>query len=724
MSRTWALTGTVLALGLSLVPGFARAQQPAAGKPETKTQAPTPPPPDPYLWLEDVEGARSMAWVEAHNAATTRALTADSLYGKIYDRLLAVLTAKDRIPMPDIAGDRLYNYWKDAEHPRGIWRSTTWESYLGGSPAWRTLLDVDSLAKAENVPWSWQGASCLPPAYRRCLVSLSRGGADAVEMREFDADAPGFVSGGFTLPEAKLAIDWIAPDDVLVATDFGPGSMTTSGYPRMVKFWRRGTPLGTARTLIESKPTDVGVGTGYWQIATGLLGIVQSAPSFFEGITYVLRGDSLAKLDLPLEADPTYIGGQLAVYLRTAWQVGGHSFPAGAVVAAPLDSLLGGARDLHLVLAPGPRQTVQGVRATRDYLLVTMLDNVRPRLLRFRPTAGGEWSADTIPVPDIGSVSIVATSPSTNRFFFTYSSFTQPTTLYLAGEDGGVHEVRRLPAQFRAEGLVSEQFEATSRDGTRVPYFVVHRGDIKLDGRNPTLQYGYGGFQSSQTPRYSARDGVGWLERGGVYVLANIRGGGEFGPSWHRAAMREHRQRAYDDFIAVAEDVIRRGITSPAHLGIAGGSNGGLLMGNMFTQRPDLWRAVAILNPLLDMFRYSHLLAGASWMAEYGNPDVPTDWAFLSKYSPYQNLRRGVKYPRPFIYTTTRDDRVHPAHARKFAAKLESFGDPVYFFENTEGGHGAGVTAAQQAKAEALLYTYLWQQLAPAAPISVSRSEP
>ncbi|HEX9106134.1 MAG TPA: prolyl oligopeptidase family serine peptidase, partial [Longimicrobiales bacterium] len=692
MSRTRALAAALLALTMTLPPASARraaAQEPA--------QVRTPAPPDPYVWLEDVEGARSMEWVKAHNEVTTKALTADPLYQTLYDRILAVLTARDRIAMPRIMGERIYNFWQDAQHPRGIWRSADFDSYVGGTPAWRTLLDVDSLAKAENVAWSWRGASCLPPEYRRCLMSLSRGGADAVQVREFDLGAPGFVAGGFTLPEAKQSVAWLNADAVLVATDFGPGSMTTSGYARIAKLWKRGTPLSEARTLMEVKPTDMEVTVGSEETKDGLLGIVRHMPAFFQSETYVLRGDSLVKLELPIDADPTIVGDQLAVYLRSPWQVGGQSFPAGSLVATTYAGFLGGGRDFHLVLSPAARQTIVNVEATRDYLLVSMLDDVRPELLRFRPSSSG-WTSDTIPVPGYGTARVAATSPTTNRFFFTFAGFTQPTTLYLSGEDGKVSEVKRLPPKFAAADLVTDRYDATSKDGTRVPYFVVHRKEMKLDGRNPTLQYGYGGFEIAMLPDYSSTEGVAWLERGGVYVLADIRGGGEFGPTWHRSAMRENRQRAYDDFIAVAEDVIRRKITSPAHLGIMGGSNGGLLMGNMFTQRPDLWNAVVIRNPLLDMFRYSHLLAGASWMAEYGNPDVPSDWAFLQRYSAYQNLKQGVKYPRPFIATTTRDDRVHPGHARKFAAKLEGFGDPFYFFENTEGGHGAGVTSAQRAR--------------------------
>ncbi len=705
MSRNRALACASLTLIAALTAALARpaaAQQDAAAR--------TPAPPDPYVWLEDVEGERAMAWVKAHNAETQKALTADPLYARLYDRLLTSLNAKDRIPTPRIVGERIDNFWQDAQHPRGIWRTTTWESFASGTPAWQTVLDIDSLAKAENVVWAYRGASCLPPAYTRCLVHLSRGGADAVQVREFDVSTRSFVAGGFTLPEAKQSVEWLTPDEVLVASDFGPGTMTTSGYARIAKLWRRGTPLASARTLYEGKPTDMSVGVNSVETRDGIIGVVDFRPSFFEGSTFVLRGDSLVKLELPLDADPTLVGDQLAVRLRSPWTVGGQTFPAGSLVATGYKAFLAGGRDFRVVVAPGPRQTIQTVENTRDYLLVSMLDEVRPKLLRFRQ-AGAGWQADTIPLPGYGTVRIVATSPGTNRFFFTFSGFTQPTTLYRDDEDGSVHEVKRLPAQFDAADLVAEQHQATSKDGTVVPYFVVHRKGLKHDGQNPTLQYGYGGFELSMTPSYDAIDGIAWLERGGVYVLANIRGGGEFGPTWHRSAMRENRQRAYDDFIAVAEDIIKRGITSPAHLGIMGGSNGGLLMGNMFTQRPDLWNAVVIRNPLLDMFRYSHLLAGASWMAEYGNPDVPSDWAFLQRYSAYQNVKPGVKYPRPFIATTTRDDRVHPGHARKFAAKLLGFGDPIYFFENTEGGHGAGVTSAQRAREEALVYTYLWERL-------------
>ncbi len=703
--RRLTLALAALAVATLAAPPARAQQQPAAArKAAAADQA------DPFIWLEDVEAARSMAWVKSHNEATMSSLGADARYTALRDRIRSILDSKERIAYPQMRGADVYNFWKDAGHPRGIWRRATYDSYVAGSPAWRTVLDIDSLSAADKQQWAWGGSSCLPPAWRRCLVRLSRGGADAVQVREFDTETGRFVEGGFALPEAKQDVEWVSENAVLVDTDFGAGSLTTSGYPRIAKLWRRGTPLSAAKTLIEGQTTDVGVGVGSIENGDSLIGVVSRSPSFFETAVYILRGDSLVKLDLPLDTGPTILGDQLVVYVRTPWTVGGKTYPTGSLIATSLNGFLAGQRDFTIILAPTDRQTVDGTTPTRDYLLVELLDNVRARLLRLRHE-GSTWHTDTIPVPDYGNASVVATSARSNRFFFTYAGFTQPNTLYLADEDGSLKEIKRLPALFDATGLVTEQHEATSKDGTRVPYFVVHRATVALDGNNPTLLYGYGGFEISLTPSYSSVTGAAWLEQGGVYVLANIRGGGEFGPAWHRAALKENRQRAYDDFIAVAEDLVAKKITTPQHLGIMGGSNGGLLMGVMLTERPDLWGAVAILNPLLDMKRFNHLLAGASWMGEYGDPDIPEQWAYISKYSAYQNLKSGVKYPRPFIATTTRDDRVHPGHARKFAARMEGLGDPIYFFENTEGGHGSGVTSEQQAREQALVYVYLWKQL-------------
>ena len=669
---------------------------------------------DPFLWLEDVEGAEALAWVEAHNGETLSVLEARPEFQTLYDRALAVLTSDDRIAYPSIRGEHLYNVWTDPANPRGLWRRASWAGYLAGTPDWETVLDIDALGAAEGVNWAWGGSTCLEPDYRRCFVELSRGGADAGEVREFDTETRTFVPGGFRLPEAKSALAWVSEDEVLVATDFGPdasgvSTMTTSGYPRVVKRWRRGTPLADAVTVFEAQPTDMGV----WPTAfvsgdrreTG----VSFRPSFFEGTTHVFHDDALVALDLPLDADPSLAGDRLVVYLRSEWAVGGQAFAPGSVVSADYDAFLRGERTFETVFVPAERQTVQSVATLGDDVLVSVLDTVRGRLTRFHHD-GDRWAATRVEAPDGGSVDVVSTDDDTGRFFFSYSSYLQPPTLYLS-DDAGVRAVRSLPAQFDAAGLVLTQREAVSPDGTRVPYSLVHREGVALDGTAPTLLYGYGGFEVSLEPSYEALTGAAWLADGGVYAVANIRGGGEFGPAWHRSAMRENRQRAYDDFVAVAEDLVASGITTPRHLGIRGGSNGGLLMGVMLTQRPDLFNAVVVQVPLLDMLRYHRLLAGASWMAEYGDPDVPADRAFIERYSPYQNLRAGVTYPRPLFTTTTRDDRVHPGHARKMAARMESMGLPVYYFENTEGGHGAGVTPEQQARMWATVYTYLNAQL-------------
>jgi len=667
-------------------------------------------PADPFRWLEEVEGKRALEWVEARNAVTVAALGKTPLYRSLFERTKRILDSKDRIAFPSIKGEMLYNFWQDAEHERGIWRRTSWADYLAGNPSWETVLDIDALAKREGVLWSFGGADCFEPANQRCLVSLSRGGSDAAETREMDLTTKQFVADGFRLPQAKSTLGWVDQNTVLVGTDFGPGSMTSSGYARVIKLWKRGTPLSSAQTVMEVPAdhvwafvaSDDAGGRRYVRILDG--------KNFYEGTQYLFEKGRLVKLDIPKDADLYLVRDQMIVYVRDPWQVGGTTWPTGSLVAASVDDFLAGAPQFTLVMQPGPRETINGIQASRDYLLLNVLNNVRGELRQYRRADSG-WTYTRVPAPDLGSVSVVATTTSSNRFFFTYTNFIQPTTLYLAGEDGKVSEVKRLPAMFDAAGLTVEQMEATSKDGTRIPFFVVHREGMARDGSNPTLLYAYGGFEISSTPSYNSTVGASWLERGGVYVLANIRGGGEFGPQWHRAGLKENRQRIYDDFAAVAEELIRARITSAGRLGIMGGSNGGLLTGVAFTQRPELYNAVVVQVPLLDMQRYNHLLAGASWMAEYGDPDKPEEWAYISKYSPYHNLKPGTKYPMVMFTTTTRDDRVHPGHARKMAAKMESMGLPFYYFENTEGGHGSGVTSEQRAKMLALTYSYLWQQL-------------
>jgi prolyl oligopeptidase len=664
---------------------------------------------DPFIWLEEVEGRRALEWVESRNAATVAELTAHPLYRPLFERTVQILDSNERIAFPSILGDRLYNFWQDAAQPRGVWRRTSWESYLSGQPAWETVLDIDALAAAESVPWAFGGATCLAPDYRLCLVRLSRGGADAVEVREFDVDTRRFIEGGFRLAEAKQSVAWAGADALLVAGDFGAGSMTTSGYARSARLWRRGTPVTSAQVLFEAPADDMGVWVSSLRTADRSYEMVIHRPNFYEGTVSVLNDGRLTKIDVPLDADTYMLRDRLLVYIRSPWEIGGRSFGAGSLLDIGADDFLGGKRDFTLVLQPAERQTIEGISTTRDYLLVSMLDNVRGELRRYRPE-NGRWTHETVPAPELGSIGITSTSPLTNRYFFSYSGFTQPSTLYVSHDDG-IREVRRLPAMYNASGLVVEQHEARSKDGTRIPYFIVHREGMAKDGRNPTLLYAYGGFEVSMLPSYSSVTGASWLERGGVYVVANIRGGGEFGPAWHRSALKQHRQLAYDDFIAVSEDLIARGIASPSTLGIMGGSNGGLLMGVAMTQRPDLYNAIVVQVPLLDMQRYNKLLAGASWMAEYGNPDIPEEWEFISRYSPYHNVKADARYPKVMFTTTTRDDRVHPGHARKMAALMESLGHEFYYFENTEGGHGAGVTSEQRAKMSALTFTYLWQRL-------------
>ncbi len=558
---------------------------------------------DPFIWLEDIDGQRSMDWVNARNAATVAELGNTPLYQPLYTRTKEILDSKDRIAYPTIIGDRIYNFWQAADHQRGLWRRAGESDYLGGNPTWETVLDVDALAKAEGVTWSWGGADCV--------IVLSRGGSDAAEVREMDVVTRHFVNDGFKLAEAKTTVAWVDRNTLLVGTDFGQGSMTTSGYPRVIKLWKRGTPLSAATTVFEVPVDHVAaevfaidaVGRRYIRIADG--------KTFYESSQYLYEKGKLVKLDVPADADLYLVRDQMIVYVRDPWNAGGATWSTGSLVATSVDDFLAGKRDLQLVMKPGPREAIDGIGATRDDLLVGVLNNVRGELRRCSHQTG-TWTSEKVPAPDLGSIGVVSTSTRSNRFFFKYTSFLQPTTLYVAGQDGGVTEVKRLPAMFDAKGLTVEQMEAASKDGTRIPFFVVHREGLARDGSNPTLLHAYGGFEVSATPGYDSVSGASWLERGGVYVLANIRGGGEFGPQWHRAGLKQNRQRIYDDFAAVAEELIRRRLTSPEHLGIMGVSNGGLLVGVAFTERPELYKAVVIESPLLDMQRYNHLLAGAS----------------------------------------------------------------------------------------------------------------
>ncbi len=674
---------------------------------------------DPFLWLEEVGGDKPLEWVHAHNAVSSKELEASPDFAPIHDRLLAMLDSDARIPYVAKQGKWFYNFWRDAQHVRGLWRRTSLAEYRKPEPKWETVLDLDALSAAENENWVWHGASCLYPAYERCLLRLSRGGGDAVVVREFDVVAKAFVKHGFTLAEAKSDVSWRDRDSVYVGTDFGAdtpgGSLTTSGYPRILKLWHRGTPLASAETVFEGHSDDVSVQAMVDDEPGFHREFVIRAMTFYTNETWLRVSKKLVKLDIPDDAEAGCWQQHLTVKLRSDWTTGGHTYPAGALLAIDLERFLKGARDFQFLFTPSARTSLEGVSATRHHLIVNELDNVRSKLyvLSF---ANNAWTRKPLPAPAFGSVSASAVDADhSDDYFLTVTDFLTPTSLYYASLDAKQAQTRellkQLPAFFNAEGLEISQFEAISKDGTRVPYFQVSRKGLVLDGSHPTLLYGYGGFEVSMTPAYSGGIGSAWLERGGVYVLANIRGGGEFGPNWHESAIKQNRQRAYDDFIAIAEDLIARKLTSPKHLGIQGGSNGGLLMGVMLTERPDLFGAVVCQVPLLDMRRYNKLLAGASWMGEYGDPDKPEEWAWISRYSPYQNLVKDKTYPRVLFLTSTRDDRVHPGHARKMAAKMEAQGHDFLYYENVEGGHGGAANNKQQAYMSALAFTFLWEQL-------------
>ncbi|MEO7741981.1 MAG: prolyl oligopeptidase family serine peptidase [Usitatibacter sp.] len=667
---------------------------------------------DPYLWLEEVTGEKSIAWVKEQNARSQPLLESTATYKELNDRFLAIYTSRERIPNVVKRGDYLYNYWQDATYPRGILRRTSMAEYRKKDPAWETVLDITRLSAEEKQPWVYKGQTCLYPDYKRCLVSLSRGGADAVEVREFDTVAKEFVKDGFLAPESKGGVAWRDSDTIYLSRDFGPGTMTQSGYPRQVRQWKRGTPLVEAKLLYEAREDDVGAGAAVVNEPGRKYELIQRVISTRYGEDFIRQGDKWVMLETPKDADVSVFNGMLVARLRSDWAMGGRTYKVGSLISTDLDEFLAGGRQFDVVFEPAPRVSLQAYAVTRNYLLLDVLDNVKGRVIEARRDAA-QWKLREVKVPPVASIGLAALDRDQgDEYLMTVTSFLAPTTLFLARAGADEREkLKSLPAFFDAKGLKVAQYEATSRDGTKVPYFVVMREDARLDGKNPTILYGYGGFEIPMTPNYSALTGSAWLEKGGAYALANLRGGGEFGPEWHQTARREGRQKTHDDFIAVGEDLIKRGVTSPRHLGIYGGSQGGLLVGAALTQRPEIFRAAVSTVPLLDMKRYHKLLAGASWIGEYGNPDEPKDWEFISKYSPYQNVRKDKKYPKVFFATTTRDDRVHPGHARKMVARMMEQGHDVLYFENIEGGHGSGVTPAQQAQFNALIYTFFRKEL-------------
>jgi len=667
-------------------------------------------PEDPFLWLEEVEGEKALEWVKERSAKDTATLEAVPVYSEIHEKLIEIYNSSDRIPFVVIRGAWLYNYWRDAEHVRGIWRRTFIDEYMKDEPSWETVLDLDKLAETEDENWVWTGANCLPMEYRHCMITLSRGGSDAAVKREFDTVAKTFVEDGYVLPEAKSQVSWKDKDTLWVGTDFGEESLTTSGYPRIAKEWKRGTSLDTAVTVFEGTVDDVAA-TVYSDLTMDEhYDLAQIVPEYYRGTSYLILDGRKVKLDFPEDAKfYGFFKDRMLLNLRTDWEVGGTTYPADALLAIDLDDFLSGKRHFDILFEPSDRVSLGGVGNTTNDLLYSTLDNVRGRLYRLTPGDDG-WTEEEIELPGLGTVGLGSSSYVDDSFFFTYTDFLTPSSLFFVPDGGEPKMVKSSPSWFDPEGMTVDQYAAASADGVMIPYFVVKPKGFEANGKNPTLLYGYGGFENSMLPSYLGSKGPSWVSRGGVYVLANIRGGGEFGPEWHMAAVKENHQRNFDDFTAVAEDLIKRKITSAAHLGIQGGSQGGLLVGGAFVQRPELFKAVVCQVPLLDMKRYNKLLAGASWMAEYGNPDTD-DWEYIKTWSPYQNLDKDADYPEVYFFTSTLDDRVHPGHARKMVAKMTDMGHKVYYYENTEGGHSSGANLNQAAYSGALAYAYLWMML-------------
>ncbi len=670
-------------------------------------------PNDPNLWLEEVMGEKAITWVKEQNAKSQKEIEAHPQFASIRDKVLDVVNSRERIPFVQKRGEWFYNFWQDRNNIRGVWRRTTLAEYKKAEPKWEAVLDLDQLAKDEKENWVWRGSSCLYPDYNKCMISLSRGGADAVVIREWDMAGKAFVKGGFELKEAKGSVDWIDANTLFVQTDFGAGSQTKSGYARIVKMWKRGTPVGDAKTVYEGTVDDISVSANQTeQKGYPTRQFVRRGVTFFTTETYALEGGKLNKIDIPADANFGSFRDWMSVRLKSAWTVGGKTYKQGSLLAIPYEKFMKGDRNFDVLFEGGDRKSLAGLAVTKNYIIINELDNVKNKLVELT-YKDGKWNRRPVAMPGLGTVGVTAIdADDSDDYFMTLTDFLTPSTLMLAkGGTDSRERLKSLPAFFDATPYKVEQFEVASKDGEKIPYFVIMRKDAKMDGKNPTLLYGYGGFEISQLPNYSGSIGNGWLAQGGVYVVANIRGGGEFGPRWHQAGLKANRQKVFDDFIAVGEDLVARKITAPRHLAMSGGSNGGLLVGAVMVQRPDLFRAVLCTVPLLDMQRYHKLLAGASWVAEYGNPDDPKEWEFISKYSPYQNVKAGVKMPRVLFVTSTRDDRVHPGHARKMMAKMKEQGHDVLYYENIEGGHSASANNQQLAYRTAFQWSFLLGEL-------------
>jgi prolyl oligopeptidase len=693
-----------------------RAPAPRPATSSSAAPAPSVPQGDALLYLEEVTGDRALAFARAHDAVSEKALTSDPGFRALEARLYAIYGSSARIPAPRMANGTLRNFWTDSEHTRGLWRQTTLADYKKPKPTWTTVLDVDALGKADNESYVYHGGSCLPPLRTKCLVRLSKGGGDADIVRELDVDKRAFVPGGFTLPEAKSRVAWKDENTLYVATDFGPGSLTKSGYPRIVKEWKRGTPLAAATPFFEVAEEDIAASCQRQVDHGRTRDLCARAIDFERTEVSLMRGGKLVRLDKPDDADAELWDDELLLRLRTDWTTGtpAATYKKGSLLATNLEAFLRGERSFQVLFAPTPSSSLASFIGTKSRLFIDVLSDVRDRITVFSRKPGDRSKSRWTGAPleeKAASIRLDAFDEDTSDDVWLWlEDFTVPASLVLWNPVTGKREpIKQNPAFFDAANVDVKQHFATSKDGTRIPYFEVARRD--RTAASPALIHAYGGFEISLSAGYASTAGAAWVERGGVFVQANLRGGGEYGPAWHEAAMKHDRQNAYDDMAAVAEDLVRRGVTTPKQLGIIGASNGGLLTSVMLTQRPELFGAVVSKVPLTDMRRYHKLLAGASWMSEYGNPDDAADWAAIARYSPLHNVKKGAAYPPMFFTTSTKDDRVHPAHARKMVATLEALGHAPLYYENIEGGHGGAADIKQRAYVDALVYTFLATRL-------------
>jgi len=660
---------------------------------------------DPFLWLEEKESEKSLDWVKSQNLLSEKKMISNLLFEPMKDTLLKIYDDKDKIIYPEIVGEYVYNLLQDDSNERGVWRRILMDDFINKRTNWEVVLDIDALSINEDKRWVYKGADWLKPSNEICLLSLSDGGSDKDYLREFNTKTKEFVEGGFYHNESKGGASWLDENTILIARDFGEGSLTTSGYARTVKKWIRGTTIEKAELIFEGDSTDVSVGSNTYHYNGVSYTIIRRGMTFYESEHYLYINADLKKISIPIDARRYGVfKNEMIVYLQSNWEVDKVNYPSGALVSINFLDHTKGKMNVKTIYEPNVKSSFVSMRASKDFITVNIMENVQNKLFNYK-LEENKWLSEAVEFPKFGSIRLNASSDQSNDYFFSYSNFITPTTLY-HGDMERIQTIKKTKDYFSTENLEVHQYFATSRDGTLIPYFIVHKGNMQLNSSNPTVISAYGGFKISRQPNYNSTIGIGWLEHGGIFVLANIRGGGEYGPSWHLSALKDKRQNAFDDLYAVSEDLISKNITSANHLGIIGGSNGGLLVGVAFTQRPELYNAVVCVVPLLDMKRYSKLLAGASWMGEYGNPDMPEEWEYIKKYSPYQNVSKDKEYPEVFFITSTKDDRVHPGHARKMAAKMNKMGHSYFYHEKIEGGHGLGSTNEQRADSWARIYTY------------------